>query len=89
MAEPTEDDFLTALEEQQALAEDVGFEGVPEQQVPQQVQAPVQEQEEAPAFTQWEDYRNDPRFSDLAPDQKQNLFDDWRKYRPKLRWQEI
>ena len=80
MAEPTEDDFLTALEEQQALAEDVGFEGVPEQQVPQQVQAPVQEQEEAPAFTQWEDYRNDPRFSDLAPDQKQNLFDDWRKY---------
>jgi len=80
MAEPTEDDFLTALEEQQALAEDVGLEDVPEQQIPQQVQAPVQEQEETPAFTQWEDYRNDPRFSDLAPAQKQNLFDDWQKY---------
>lgn len=80
MAEPTEDDFLTALEEQQALAEDVGLEDVPEQQVPQQVQAPVQQQEETPAFTQWEDYRNDPRFSDLAPAQKQNLFDDWQKY---------
>jgi len=80
MAEPTEDDFLAALEEQQALAEDVGPEGVPEQQVPQQVQAPVQEREEASAFTQWEDYRNDPRFSDLAPAQKQNLFDDWQKY---------
>ena len=76
MAEPTEDDFLTALEEQQALAEGVGPEEVPEQPVPQQ----AQEQEEAPAFTQWEDYKNDPRFVDLSPAQKQNLFDDWQNY---------
>ena len=80
MAELTEDDFLAALEEQQALAEGVGPEEVPEQSVPQQAQAPVQEQEEAPAFTQWEDYKNDPRFVDLSPAQKQNLFDDWQNY---------
>jgi hypothetical protein len=80
MAELTEDDFLTALEEQQALAEGVGPEEVPEQLVPQQAQAPVQEQQEAPAFTQWETYRNDPRFADLSPAQKQNLFDDWQNY---------
>lgn len=80
MAEPTEDDFLAALEEQQALAEGVGPEEVPEQQIPQQAQAPVQEQEEAPSFTQWEDYKNDPRFVDLSPAQKQNLFDDWQNY---------
>lgn len=76
MAELTEDDFLTALEEQQALAEGVELEEVPEQPVPQQ----AQEQEEAPAFTQWEDYKNDPRFVDLSPAQKQNLFDDWQNY---------
>jgi hypothetical protein len=80
MAELTEDDFLTALEEQQALAEGVGPEEVPEQLVPQQAQAPVQEQQEAPSFTQWEQYRNDPRFADLSPAQKQNLFDDWQNY---------
>ena len=80
MAELTEDDFLAALEEQQALAEGVGPEEVPEQPVPQQAQAPVQEQEEAPTFTQWEDYKNDPRFVDLSPAQKQNLFDDWQNY---------
>ena len=76
MAELTEDDFLTALEEQQPLAEGVELEEVPEQPVPQQ----AQEQEEAPAFTQWEDYKNDPRFVDLSPAQKQNLFDDWQNY---------
>jgi hypothetical protein len=80
MAELTEDDFLAALEEQQALAEGVGPEEVPEQLVPQQAQAPVQEQQEAPSFTQWETYRNDPRFADLSPAQKQNLFDDWQNY---------
>lgn len=76
MAELTEDDFLAALEEQQALAEGVEPEEVPEQPVTQQ----AQEQEEAPAFTQWEDYKNDPRFVDLSPAQKQNLFDDWQNY---------
>ena len=80
MAELTEDDFLAALEEQQALAEGVGPEEVPEQLVPQQAQAPVQEEQETPAFTQWETYRNDPRFADLSPAQKQNLFDDWQNY---------
>jgi hypothetical protein len=76
MAEPTEDDFLAALEEQQALAEGVGPEEVPEQPVTQQ----AQEQKEAPSFIQWETYRNDPRFADLSPAQKQNLFDDWQNY---------
>jgi DNA-directed RNA polymerase specialized sigma24 family protein len=80
MAELTEDDFLAALEEQQAIAEGVGPEEVTEQLVPQQAQAPVQEQQEAPSFTQWEQYRNDPRFADLSPAQKQNLFDDWQNY---------
>jgi len=80
MAELTEDDFLAALEEQQALAEGVGPEEVPEQPVPQQAQAPVQQEEEAPSFVQWDEYRNHPGFDSLSPAQKQNLFDDWQNY---------
>lgn len=80
MAEPIEDDFLAALEEQQALTEDVGYQDVVPKRQAQQAQAQVQEQEEAPAFAQWDDYKNDPKFADLSPAQKQNLFDDWQNY---------
>jgi hypothetical protein len=80
MAEPTEDDFLAALEEQQALTEGVGYQDVVPQQQPKQEQAPVQQEEEAPSFVQWDEYRNHPGFGSLSPAQKQNLFDDWQNY---------
>ena len=76
MAQFTEEDFLDALEEQQALLEEQeGFTEEPVAQ-PQATEPP----QPAPAFVQWDEYKSDPRFGDLSPAQKQNLFDEWQNY---------
>jgi hypothetical protein len=71
MAEYTEEELQDALDEQQvALTPQIQEEQV----------AVAQQAEPAQGFVRWDTYRNDPDFATLEPDQKQALFDDWRKY---------